>query len=554
MVNVSFTMYPNQNQDPNRPQVFSPTNPPQGGFGYNDVSPQNGQAPQQYQPGGWGTPQTPGAYPPPQEQPYGPMPPQPPQTPAPLSPSDPNYYGPSDDGPRFSPVRLIMLILIILVVVAGLGVGGYFAYKHFTKKPPVVVQKTVPKALPAKHLCSQSGTAIICQDLDTGTTLKYNTPHTIGAAYAILPSPDDSKVFIDTPANTVKNPTVSDNFYVFDKQLKVVKQLPDEKSTEDYLGFDWTADSKSLIYAKRDMNDQGQFGKASLYTYNLDTGVTTKLAGDDKYDLSVPQVGRSGETVYVENNAGIANGTLSLASVNLSNGQVQTIASGSVMQSMQTFTTYSYSRIHNLFYVSGTSAATGEPVFIIAKLVSSGGGLQLQTVKILDDGYTYTPLTSTAAGMIVSRAQNDTTTFGLIKSDGVFSSMEVSPSARAPFGLAAAFDVKAAPVSTPEVTDFLFEDVQGTPPAKLQAFLKKLVTDKCKAGTFNTVSLLGQDNGDQAAVHFTPCDSDNDRTQYYVTQNGTYKNVLETQATTIPCTDMAKYHLSKVIVPSCSKP
>jgi hypothetical protein len=447
-----------------------------------------------------------------------------------------------------------MLVLIILIVLAGLGVGGYFLYKHFTHKPPVVAQKTVPKALSAKQLCSQSGTAIICQDLATGTTLKYDTPHTIGAAYAILPSPDDSKVFIDTPSNTVKNPAVSDNFYVFDKQMKVVKQLPDEKSTEDYLGFDWTADSKSLVYAKRDMNDQGQFGKASLYTYDLDTGVTKKLAGDDKYDFSVPQIGRSGESVYVENNAGIANGTLSLASVNLSNGQVQTIASGSVMQSMQTFNTYSYSRIHNLFYVSGTSAATGEPVFIIAKLVTSGGGLQLQTVKILDDGYTYTPLTSTAEGMIVSRAQNDTTTYGLIKSDGVFSAMEVNPSVRAPFGLAAAFEVKAAAVSTPEAADFLFEDVEGTPPANLQAFLKKLVTKGCKEDSFNTVSLLGQDAGNQAAIHFTPCDSDNDRTQYYVNQNGTYKNVLETQATTISCTDMAKYHLSKAIVPSCSKP
>ncbi len=467
-----------------------------------------------------------------------------------------DYYGPTNDesGPRFSPIRLTMLVFIVLIVLAGLGAGGYFLYKHFTKKPPVVVQKTVPTAQSAKQLCSQAGTAITCQDLSTGTTLKYDTPPTIGAAYAILPSPDDSKVFIDTPANTVKDPTVSDNFYVFDKQLKVVKQLPAEKSTEDYLGFDWTADSTSLIYAKRDMNDQGQFGKASLYSYDLDNGVAKKLAGDNnKYDLSVPQVGRSGETVYVENNAGIANGTLSLASVNLSNGQVQTIASGSVMQSMQTFNTYSYSRIHNLFYVSGTSAATGEPVFIIAKLVSASGSLQLQTVKILDNGYTYTPLTSTADGMIVSRAQNDKTDYGLIKADGSFTAMDVTPSTRAPFGLAAPFTVKAAAISSPVAADYLFEDVAATPPANLQAFLKKLVTKDCKAGSFNTVSLLGQDAGNQAAVHFTPCNNDNDRTQYYVNQSGTFKNVLETQATTISCTDMAKYHLSKVIVPSCSK-
>jgi|GEM_PF-4635106 len=536
-------MYPNQNQDPNRPQVFSPNSPPQSG--YNDGAPQ-GQAPQQYSPGGWGSPQNSGAYPPPQDPQFG-------QT-APAPPTSPDYYGtPDDDGSHVNPGRLIALILIILVVLCGLGAGGYFLYKHFTHKAPVAVKKVAPAALSTKQLCSQAGTAIICQDLATATTLKYDTPHNIGAAYAILPSPDDSKVFIDTPANTVKNPAVSDNFYIYDKQLKLVKQLPDEKATEDYLGFDWTADSKSLVYAKREKNDQGQFGKASLYIYSVDSGETKKLAGSDKYDLSVPQVGRSGETVYVENNAGIANGTLSLASVNLSNGQAQTIASGSVMQSMQTFNTYTYSRIHNLFYVSGTSAATGQPVFIIAKLVTAGNGLALQTVKILDNGYTYTPLTSTADGMIVSRATDVAIDYGLVKPDGSFAAMDVAPTTRAPFGLATAFTVKAAASSTPAAADFLFEDVASTPPAKLQSFLKKLVTKDCKAGMFNTVALLGQDADTQAAVHFTPCNSTNDRTQYYVNQNGTFKNVLETQATTISCTDMTKYHLSKAIVPSCSK-
>lgn len=427
-------------------------------------------------------------------------------------------------------------------------------YKHFTDKPPVVTKKAIPVALPAKHLCSQSGTAIMCQDLATGTSLKYNTPHAIGAAYAILPSPDDAKVFIDTPANTVKNPAASDNFYIYDKQLNLLKQLPDEKSTEDYLGFDWTADSKSLIYAKREMNDQKQFGKASLYSYNMDTGETKKLAGGDNYDLSVPQASRSGETVYVENNAGIANGTLSLASVNLTSGQVQTIASGSVMQSMRTFITYTYSRTNNLFYVSGVSAATGQPIFIIAKLASVSGNLQLQTIKVLDNGYTYTPLTSTADGMIVSRAQKETIDYGLIKSDGTFVPMQLNPSTRAPFGLATPFDLKAAATSTAEAADFLLVDTKAAPPANLQGFLKKLVTKDCTKGTFNTVALLGQDNGKQAAVHFTPCDSTNDRTQYYVNQAGSFKNVLETQATTIPCTTMAKLHLSKTIVPSCSTP
>ena len=438
-------------------------------------------------------------------------------------------------------------------MLAGAGVGGYVLYKHLTKKPPVVTKTQVPAALPAKHLCSQAGTAIICQDLATGTSLKYKTPHAVGAAYAILPSPDDAKVFIDTPANTVKNPAASDNFYIYDKQLKLIKQLPDEKATEDHLGFDWTADSKSLVYAKREMNEQKQFGKASLYSYNTDTGVTEKLAGGDNYDLSVPQVSKDGESVYVENNAGIANGTLSLAAVKLTNGQVQKIATGSVMQSMQTFITYTYSRINNLFYVSGTSAATGQPIFIIAKLASVSGNLQLQTVKVLDNDYTYTPLTSTADGMIVSREQKDSTDYGLIKADGTFEQMEVNPSTHAPFGLATPFDVKAAATSTAEAADFLHVDTAAAPPSNLQTFLKALVTKNCAKDTFNTVVLLGQGSGNQAAIHFTPCDSTNDRTQYYINQGGSFKNVLETQATTIPCTTMTKLKLSKTIVPSCSK-
>jgi hypothetical protein len=284
----------------------------------------------------------------------------------------------------------------------------------------------------------------------------------------------------------------------------------------------------------------------------MDTGVTKKFAGGDDYDLSVPQAGRDGETVYVENNAGIANGTLSLAAVNISSGKAQTIATGTVMQSMQTFTTYSYSRINDLFYISGVSAATDQPIFIIAKVVSNAGNLQLQTVKVLDNGYVYTPLTSTADGMVVSREQKDITDYGLIKADGTLVLMEVSPSTHAPFGLATPFDVKAESTSAAESKDYLFIDTAAAPPANLQKFLKTLVTKDCVKGTFNTVALLGQADGKQAAIHFTPCDSTNDRTQYYVDQGGSFKNVLETQATTIPCTTMTRLHLSKAIVPSCS--
>ena len=544
-------MYPDQNQDlenrtQGRPPVFGPTPPqqPQGGWPSGPTAPPS-QSP--YQSNGWGTPPQPGGF----QQPYQQNQMSMPQTPAPLTPE----YGGSDGGPRFSPLRLIMLIIIILVVLAGLGVGGLVLYKHFNKKPVVTPKAIVPVALAARQLCSRTGIALTCQDLSTGTASKYEAPHEIGAAYAILPSPDDTKVFIDSPANTVKDPTVSDKLAVYDKQLKLIKQLPDEKATEDYLGFDWTADSKTLVYAKREMNDQKQFGKASLYTYNLDTGETKQLAGGDTYDFSVPQVGRSGDTVYIENNAGTSNGMLSLAAVSLSSGKVQTIASGSVMQAMQSFTTYSYSRIHNLFYISGTSAATGKPVFIIAKLATAdNGSLQLQTVKVLDDGYTYTPLTSTADGMLVSRASEKAMDYGLIKTDGTFTTMDVSPSANAPFGLASLFSLKAADNSSPVAADFLYEDSAKAPPVNLAKFLTALVTKNCPAKTYNTVALLGQDAGKQAAVHFTPCNSDTDRTQYYIQQNGSYKNVLETQATTIPCATMAKLKLTKAIVPSCSKP
>lgn len=542
-------MYPDQNQhDPNQPRVFSPNQSESSGGanGWPTLPPQN-SADGTHASGSWPTN--------PQQPTVNAQLPAYPQAPA-AAPQQVMQQAPTfSDNKRngLSISRLILLVLLVLVVLGGLGFGGYLVYKHVAApKKPVATAPAVPLAKPARQLCSQAGTAIICQDLSTGTTLKYETPRSIGAAYAILPSPDDSKIFVDTPANTVKDPSVSDHFYIFDKQLQALKQLPDEKSTEDYLGFDWTADSKSLVYARRELNDQKQFDKASLYLYNMNTAQTKKLAGGNQYDFSVPQVSRNGQSVYVENNAGASSGTLSLASVNVLNGQVQTISSGSVMQSMQSFTTYTYSRIQNLFYVSGISAATDQPIFIIAQLTESGGALQLQPVKVLDDGYTYTPLTSTATGMIVSRAKGDTTTYGLIKSDGSFAAMQVSPSPNAPFGLNEPLSLKAAASSVPVAADYLYEDTATAPPTHLQKFLESLVTNGCQAGNFNTVALLGQTGGTQAVVHFTPCSSDNSRTQYYVAQGSSFKNVLETQATTIPCTTMTKLQLSKELVPSCS--
>lgn len=451
---------------------------------------------------------------------------------------------------KLSVSRLLILITVILILLGGLGVGGWLAYKHyFAPKPAPVPKKVVPAALPATQLCSQVGTAIVCQDLTTGTTLKYATPSFVGPAYAILSSPDDTKVFIDSPANTLKEPTITDKLYIADKKLGIVKQLPDEKVAEDYLGFDWTADSKSLVYAKRELNDNNQFGKANLYIYHSETGTASKLAGGDIYDFAVPQVSKNGETVYADNNVSDDTGTLSLTAVSTSNGTVRPIASGTVMQYMRSFTTYTYSRIQDLFYVNGVSAATGQPIFIIAKLQTSGAGLQLAPVKVIDDGYTYALLTATKDGMIVSRALTDKTEYGLVKADGSFTKLEITPTANATFGLATTFDLKATASSAPAPADYVYEYVSA--PAALRTFLRGLTTTDCATGKFNTVALLAHDEDRQAAVNFTACDSESSVVQYYVKQGDTYKKVHE-GVVLIPCPDAKKLKLATPVVPNCT--
>jgi len=389
-----------------------------------------------------------------QESGYGrmgplPVPPEAPIVSSDVPPGDNKPPGPPKDGGNGSKINIGRLLLVVfagLVVLGGL-VGGMLAlFARMNDKPPqqTPTQQTVPLARPAKNLCHQAHAVITCHDIATGQVASYTVPSFAAGAYTIMQSPDGNKLFVGVPASNAEKAGVSHKFYVTDLKFDVQKQLPDEKLSEDYLGFDWTADSKSLVHVRRELGTNKQFLPAALYTYDIDTGESKELAGDDAYDFNNPQVSSDGQTVFVKDDNN-TDSLLGLVGVNLASGAMQQIAVDEVVRNLTNLTSYTYDRISNMFFIGGTSAASQQPILILASLQKTDNAARLTVTKIVDNGYQYSPVVAGESGMVVLRKNDDVTEYGLLKTDGTFAKLSLDSSRRGLFGISTPFDLKAKP-------------------------------------------------------------------------------------------------------------
>ncbi len=453
--------------------------------------------------------------------------------------------------------KLVTIIFVVLLVVLIAGGVYWFMNKSKSSKPvatkstQAVVTKPNYFVSTDKYMCAPSAvTAVLCENVATGTITKYELPHFVETPLSISPSPDGSKLLVASFANHVTS-TDQVHYYVIDKNFKLIKQLPSFTQSQDSSGYKWMNDSKSFVYDVRQTGANKQFGPISLYTYDLVSGKSVKLTAF-KGTLYLPEVTKSGKIVAFGKGGTDRTGE-ELVEISPTDGTATDIDATEVYKNFDTTNArIFYSRNTDLFYLSGTNTQSQKDQTVIAKLDASGGKPKLVRV-IATNKKIDTPAMITSQGALlpsnsVNAAKklqvfngNSVKSLSLNQSDGSL----VFTAASLPFTTAASNNQLVK-------TDYLYE--YGTPPAKLHNFLVSLVSQGCKAGQFKSVELYKNDGESQAVLAEGACGNAGfGKTSYYIYKDGTYKLAAATQEG-ITCAEATKDGISKVVLPDCTPP
>lgn len=470
----------------------------------------------------------------------------------------PDGIRPPERRPRLSRRRLIRIAVVSGLIVAAVATTVILLNRgdgpgSSLTGGPSAFQTSAPTQKTARQYCSLAGKSLICQDIRSGKAKKYALPAHIGVASRILPSPDEKYFFVQTPANPLPtsvpqlegshhgSPMPSkpaDLLYIVDSKFQIVKKLPADGGT--YLDFDWTADSKGLVYGKRDDKTQ----KSGLYAYDVGSGESRTIQAD--IDIASFFVTADGSHVLISDEKSAKDGALGLTAVSLTDGKRQAIDTGGLKEQMQYYANMTYDRIHDRLYVVGSTE--DGPVITVARPVA-GGTIGVEVLLRIRDGYAYTPLTAVDDGMFVFRKQDATQEYGLLTADNKFTKMDVKPTQLARFGAHTLPSLDASASAAADASDYVYGYVAA--PKRLQDYLVTEAAKGCPAGEFSVVELLAAEADQQAAVQYADCKG-GAKTRYYVAEGSGYKMVAET-ITLLPCDVVSKYSLSKTVVPICGR-
>lgn len=457
--------------------------------------------------------------------------------------------------------RPIVALLCILVLFAGVFAGGAFwaMYMHRHHRPPNHTDTATTEeggylAGGDKYVCGVAAlSAVVCENVGTHAVTKYEVPHSLGAPYTLSESPDGGKILVSSLANNVQNPNIAQYFYVVDKNFTVIKQLPSALVTQSGYNYAWLPDSKSLVYDLRAGGSAGQGSISQLYIYDLSTGKTRQLTNAKSGNgLNYPTVTRSG-LIIAYGREPIDTTPEELAVISSTDGSIHDIDTSEVYKDLDPQTRIFYNKSSDEFYATGSEVNNeSKDITVVSRLDVRGDTLKLVPLATYQQDFDSPPTVTTKGILLNTSSTESDGKLTFYDGDDRVTKLSVNPSTFNN-GMHSFMDLPfAKPAATNQLasSDYVYE--YGTPPSRLDQFVRQLATQGCSPGQYKTVSLMAFDGDQQAAVALGTCGNTGPgEVHYYVYKDGAYKDVIAAEEG-VSCQDAANLGLSKVVLPDCT--
>lgn len=439
----------------------------------------------------------------------------------------------TDGSPSKRGLIVKLLSICLLFTVIGVALYIYESNNEDRKAQKVVYLKNNNDVVCARV----TPETLQCENIRTGDLKRFILPEVYRDALIIKPSPDGSRLLIETRGNGI---VVTDSSFNEIKKIFTPAEIKNRYPT-----FNWADGSKQLLIreVKREVNDADFLPEPIVVSLlDLESGENRRVykTGEINNVESIEVIGGNDQYVYVALAAqknwvaqDVDPPPKIINAIRLTNGFVRQVDSHQIdltndYLKLTRFQNYNYDSSSGLFYISGQRANNEQiPYFVVAQLEENEFGLVLR--KVYESNLKITESTTvllTSRGVYVSGTDSKQTfPYTLVDENGnktelklVVGESNETVADSVILSFSSMPNLPEAQTVQPKIEEYV--KVPTDTPQSIRNFIESLAT--CGTNVYTMVELSKRVGEEQLEV-LGGCENG---TSYYILKGGKYDHVL----------------------------